>query len=163
MIYRIFCCLRAICAPRFFPFVSVCFRLFPLFTAHLLKKLTGKSPSDYFQVFKRVVKTAWKEGYFRIDPAEDVKAKRSPSKKLRKFLTADEYIKLLQTPIYNQNIKEAFLVSCYRDLRWCDVNILKWEDIDGDEITTQIIQAKTGFPVVITMHPTIREILIKRK
>lgn len=133
------------------------------FRSYLLKKLTGKSPSDYFQAFKRVIKTAWKEGYFRINPAEDIKAKKNPSKKLWEFLTAEEYIKLLQTPIYNQNVKEAFLVSCYTGLRWCDVNMLKWDDINGDEITTQIIQAKTGFPVVITMHPTIREILIKRK
>ena len=133
------------------------------FRAHLLKKLTGKSPSDYFQAFKRVVKTAWKEGYFRINPAEDVKAKRNPSKKIREFLTADEYLRLLNTPIHNQNVKEAFLVSCYTGLRWCDVNRLKWEDIAGDEITTCIIQAKTGQPVLVTMHPTIRKLLDERR
>lgn len=91
------------------------------FRTHLLKKLSGKSPSDYFQAFKRVIKTAWKESYFLINLAEDAKAKKNPSKTLREFLTAEEYIKLLQTSIYNQNVKEAFLVLCYTGLRWCDV------------------------------------------
>lgn len=130
---------------------------------YLLERFTGKSPSDYFQAFKRVVKTAMKEGYFRINPAEDVRAKKNPSKKIRQFLEVSEYIKLMQTPIYNQDIKEAFVVSCYTGLRWCDVSKLTWDSIGEGEITTQIIQAKTGLPVTITMHPIVKTILHKRR
>lgn len=120
------------------------------YRTYLLKNFTGKTPADYFHAFKRVIKAAWKEGYFRLNPAEDVEAKRNPSKKLKDFLDPEEYIQLLRTSIYNAEVKEAFLVSCYTGLRWCDVKELRWEDIKENEITTRIIQAKTGLPVVIT-------------
>lgn len=129
---------------------------------YLLARFTGKSPSDYFQAFKKVVRTAMKEGYFRIDPAEDVRAKKNPSKKIRQFLESGEYIRLLQTPFHNNDVRDAFVVSCYTGLRWCDVSKLTWASIDAGEITTQVIQAKTGMPVVITMHPIVKNIFEKR-
>ena len=81
------------------------------FRTYLLDRLNGKSPSDYFGAFKRVIKSATKEGYFRINPAEDLKRKTNPCKKIKEFLEADEYIKLVQTPIINTEIRDAFIYS----------------------------------------------------
>lgn len=133
------------------------------FRTYLLDRLTGKSPSDYFGAFKRVIKSATKEGYFRINPAEDLHRKTNPCKKIREFLEADEYIKLVQTPIINTEIRDAFIYSCYTGLRWCDVESLYWEEIKEDTVITKIIQKKTGKPVEITLHPIAKQILENKR
>ncbi len=76
------------------------------FRTYLLDHFTGKTPSDYFGAYKRVIKSAFKDGYFRVNPAEDIKSKKNPSKKLREFLEADEYIQLINTGIINQTFSK---------------------------------------------------------
>ena len=133
------------------------------FRTFLLDRLTGKSPSDYFGAFKRVIKSATKEGYFRFNPAEDIRSKTKASKKIREFLEADEYIKLLQTPIINKEVRDAFIISCYSGLRWCDIKWMRWEDFEGDKLITRIIQRKTDKPLELTLHPTVIAILQQKK
>jgi integrase len=48
---------------------------------------------------------------------------------LKEHLEAEEYIALLNTPCLNQQVKLAFLFSCYTGLRWVDVKKLEWKDI----------------------------------
>lgn len=62
------------------------------FRTFLLDRFTGKTPADYFRAFKRAIKSATKEGYFRIHPAEDIMSKTNASKSLKEFLEAEEYI-----------------------------------------------------------------------
>ncbi|TXJ29887.1 MAG: hypothetical protein E6Q24_01360 [Chitinophagaceae bacterium] len=133
------------------------------FRQFLLRKFSGDTPANYFAKYKKVIKAATKAGYFRINPAEDIKAKSSPTKYIKEHLEADEYIKLLKTPCLNQEIKEAFILSCYTALRWCDVKPLDWTDIKGDQLKTRLIQKKTGEPIWITLHPIARAILERRK
>jgi len=133
------------------------------FRSHLLDNYTGKTPADYFGAFKRGIKTATKEGYFRINPSEDTKSKKNPCKKEKEFLEADEYIKLIRTSIINTEIRDAFIFACYTGLRWCDVHDLYWDDINGDKLVTKIIQVKTGKPVEITLHPIALTILKNKR
>ncbi|HWK03738.1 MAG TPA: site-specific integrase [Puia sp.] len=128
------------------------------FRTYLLNKLTGKTPADYFRAFKRVIKCATKEGYFKVNPA-DMNAKTNPSKSVPEFLEAEEYITLIQTKIHNLEVRNAFLFCLYTGLRFCDVSRLKWEQVKGDSLVTRILQKKTGKPVVITMHPIATRIL----
>jgi integrase len=48
-------------------------------------------------------------------------------------------------------------------LRWVDVKKLEWKDIRGNVLTTRIIQAKTGQPVTLTLHPIAKATLEKQK
>jgi hypothetical protein len=57
---------------------------------YLLESHTGKTPSDNFESFKRIIKSATKEDYFRINPAEDIPRKTKPGRKLKEFLESDE-------------------------------------------------------------------------
>ncbi len=41
------------------------------FRDYLLKKYNGETPANYFMRFKRVLKAAKKDGYFRNNPSED--------------------------------------------------------------------------------------------
>ena len=71
------------------------------FQDYLLAKYHGVTPSGYFMRFKRVLKKATKEGYFRQNPSEELPAKVGGNKKLKEILTAEEYSMLMHTPCLN--------------------------------------------------------------
>lgn len=133
------------------------------FRQYLLDNLTGKTPCDYFGAFKRVMRSATKDGYFRTNPAQDLRGKTNPSKALKDFLEADEFLKLLKTPVSNIEIRDAFIFCSYTGLRWCDVVNLRWNQIVGDKLVTTIIQRKTGKPVQIWLHKIAKQILDARR
>jgi len=133
------------------------------FRQFLLDKYTGETPGEYYSRFKWVVNAAENEGYFQINPTSKVFAKSNPSVKLKENLEIDEYLILLNTPCINEELKAAFTFSCYTGLRWVDVKKIQWKDIHNKVLTTRIIQAKTGRPVTITLHPIAKGILEKQK
>jgi integrase len=148
--------------PRILP-MEITENLSKRFRTFLADKFTGKTPADYFRSFKRVVRSATKDGYFRIHPAEDVKSKTNASKKIKESLEAEEYLRLLALPLRNREIRDAFIFSCYTGLRWCDVRDLQWSQIKDNTLTTTIIQKKTGKPVRITLHRITQIILDMRR
>jgi integrase len=148
--------------PRILP-MEITENLSKRFRAFLTDKFTGKTPADYFRSFKRVIRSATKDGYFRIHPAEDVKSKTNASKKMKEFLEADEYRHLIDEPLSNHGTRDAFIFCCYTGLRWCDVKSLRWNQIKDDMLTKSIIQKKTGKPVELTLHHIPQKILNIRK
>lgn len=132
------------------------------FRQYLLDNFTGETTADYYARFKRVLKAATKEGYYRSNPAEDVKCKANPSIRLKENLEAEEYIQLLKTPCFNQDLQEAFILSCYSGLRWVDVKKMEWLTLIGI-CYHQNYTAKTGEPVVVTLHPIAKAILDKKR
>lgn len=133
------------------------------FRQYLLDRFTGDTPANYYSRFKKVVKSATKEGYYRYNPAEDITAKSNPSENIKENLESDEYIRLLETPCTNEEVKEAFVFCCYTGLRHVDVDGLEWSQVSGLTLTTRIIQKKTGKPLLITLHPIAKAILEKRR
>ncbi len=133
------------------------------FRRFLLDRLKGQSPQNYYARFKWVVNAATNDHYFQKNPTEDVAAKANPSAKLKDFLEAEEVLSILSTPCTNEEVKFAGIFCCYTGLRWCDVNPLAWSDIKGDVLVTRIIQAKTGQPITLTLHPIAKRILELQK
>ena len=133
------------------------------FRKYLLDKFNGDTPANYFSRLKRVIKAATKQGYFRISPAEDVAAKSNKNKKRKAHLEAEEYIALLKTPCLHRDLKEAFILSCYTGLRWCDVKVLDWKHMQGDDLVFTINQEKTTVEHRITLHPIAKAILEMRR
>lgn len=133
------------------------------FRQFLLDKFTGETPGGYYARFKWVVNAAASDGYFLNNPTEKVFAKSNPSAKLKENLEVDEYLMLLNTPCFNEEVKAAFIFSCYTGLRWVDVKKLEWKDIRDNILTTRIIQAKTGRPVTLTLHTIAKDILGKQR
>jgi len=148
--------------PRILP-IEITENLSKRFRTFLTNKFTGKTPADYFRAFKRVVRSATKDGYFRIRPAEDVKSKTNACKKLKEFLEGDKYRSLISEPLRNCEFRDAFIFCCYTGLRWCDVKNLRWSQIKDKTLTTAIIQKKTGKPVELTLHHIPQKILEIRK
>lgn len=133
------------------------------FRQFLLDKYNGLTPLNYFSRFKEVINAAKSDGYFHKKPTEDVMAKSKPSTKLKEIVEVEDYIALLKTPYFNEEVRSAFIFSLYTGLRWVDVKKLELTDINGDLLTTRIIQKKTGQPVVLTLHPIAKTILDKQK
>ena len=133
------------------------------FRQFLIDKYTGETPLNYYSRFKWAVNEATADGYFLKNPTEKVFAKSNPSTRLKENLEGEEYLQLLNTPCFNEEVKNAFIFSCYTGLRWCDVKKMKWEDLRGNVLTTRIIQQKTGQPVTLTMHPIAMSIFEKQR
>lgn len=133
------------------------------FRQFLLDKFTGETPGGYYTRFKWVINAAQSDGYFQINPTAKVFAKSNPSTRLKENLEVDEYLMLINTPCINEDVKAAFIFSCYTGLRWVDVKKMEWKDIRDNILTTRIIQAKTGRPVTLTLHPIAKNILEKQR
>lgn len=133
------------------------------FRQHLLDNFTGETPANYYARFKWVVNAATSDGYFLKNPVENVSAKSNPSIALKNNLETEDYLRILNTPCVNEEVRAAFIFSCYTALRWVDVKSLEWKDIKQGVLTTRIIQAKTGQPVVLTLHEIALKILEQQK
>lgn len=131
------------------------------FRKYLLDHFNGETPADYFSEFKRVLQAATSDHYYRVNPSEKVAARKNPSTSLKEFLEAEEFLELVYTPCPNQQVGLGFSFACYTGLRWVDVEAMMWSDLKGDKLTTRIIQAKTGQPVILTLHPVALSIIKK--
>jgi hypothetical protein len=60
----------------------------------------------------------------------------------KEILTLKEIQKLAVTSCPNNEVKRAFLFSCYCGLRWCDVYQLRYKDVDFPARRLTIIQQK---------------------
>lgn len=132
------------------------------FRQYLLDRLNGECPANYFRPFRRMIKAATKAGYFIDNPADEVLSKEKKNKRRKANLEAEDYIKLLNTPHFNEDIREGFIVSCYQGYRYCDVSVLCWEYISLDRNFAEIVQEKTEVQLKITLHPVTQQILRKR-
>lgn len=133
------------------------------FRKYLLDCLTGETPQNYFARFKWVINAATKDKYFIENPTEKVSAIANPSTHLKEIIEADEYIKLINTPCSNEQVKLAFIFCLYTGLRWADIAPMQWTDIKEGKLVTRIIQRKTGHPVVLTLHTTAQKILEQQR
>jgi integrase len=133
------------------------------FRKYLLDRFNGDTPANYFFRFKKVLKAATRQGYFRFNPAEDLPAKGNRNKVRKDHLEAEEYLQLLKTPCLNEEVRESFIFCCYTGMRWCDIKLLKWRHIGKDGNTAIIFQEKTKGEHFITFHPIAKSIVDKRR
>ena len=68
-------------------------------------------------------------------------------------MTIDEIKKLIATPMENENIKDAYLFSCFCGLRFSDIKGLKWENIfcDSGQYRLQVVMQKTKAPIYLPL------------
>lgn len=156
---------RHFCAFVNTPFISpvdITEDLAKRFRKYLLDRFNGETPANYFSRFKQVLKTATRQGYFRLNPCECVSAKANRNKVRKSHLEAEDYIRLLKTPCLNEEVRDAFIFCCYTGLRWCDVEVLNWKHVQNPNLIV-IVQVKTLVENMITLHPIAQGILNKRK
>lgn len=130
------------------------------------RKLSQFSCVSYFGCFRGALNAAVREDIIAENPVNklntDEKIKMPESK--REFLTIDEVKTLIGTPCRREDIKSAFLFSCYCGLRISDVLALKWKNVDctGEQWRINIIMQKTRQPLYLPLSMQARKWMPER-
>ncbi len=106
--------------------------------------ISQNTAATYFSIFKAGLKQAFIDGYLTIDISAKIKGIQEQESR-REHLTAAELNTLAATPCDRPILKRAALFSALTGLRHCDIQKLKWKEIqiDGDKILLNFTQQKT--------------------
>ena len=106
--------------------------------------ISQNTAANYFSIFKAGLKQAFIDDYLTIDISAKIKGIQERESR-REHLTAEELNTLAVTPCDRPILKRAALFSALTGLRHCDIQKLKWKEIqkDGDQIRLNFTQQKT--------------------
>lgn len=132
------------------------------FVAHLRaarkkngEQLDASAVACYFSTFRAILNYAVKQEWLSSNPVlkldTDERVRRSES--TREFLTAGEVKRMMDTPLELQNVKNAFLFSCFCGLRLSDIRNLTFGDLhtDNGQTTARIRMKKTKRELVLPL------------
>lgn len=105
---------------------------------------------------------AVEEGVMSFNPGEAVDRKAiQGEKKKREYLTIDEVKKLMETPCFREDVRRAFLFSCFCGLRISDVRSLLWKDVvnDGGKVHLELRQKKTEALLYLPLNKQAQKLL----
>lgn len=130
------------------------------------KRLSQFTCVSYFSCFRGALNAAVREDIIgenpinRLNPDEKIKMPESK----REYLTIDEVKTLIGTPCRREDIKSAFLFSCYCGLRISDVLALKWKNVDctGEQWHISIVMQKTRQPLYLPLSMQARKWMPER-
>lgn len=131
------------------------------FLSYLIKgDLANNTIFTYFNKITATLNQAVKEKIIVENPAKYItKPKKRETEIL--FLTKEEIQEIINTDFFDNEAKNAFLLSCYTGLRASDIKALKWSHIKNNRI--QISQTKTKNLVYIPLNQNAMSILEKQK
>lgn len=119
-------------------------------------ELSNNSQVAYIKMLSAILNRAVVDDIIEVNPLLKIKKEDKPKRQIskREYLTIEELERLEKTPISNENIKRAFLFSCYCGLRYSDICSLKWSNIRSEDnnYTLQIEQKKTKQLLIIPLH-----------
>lgn len=106
--------------------------------------LSQNTASTYFSIFKAALKQAFIDGYLTVDLSAKIKGIQDQESR-REYLSIDELNTLAATPCERDVLKRAALFSALTGLRHCDIQKLRWQEIniDGNQAKLNFTQQKT--------------------
>ena len=119
------------------------------------KPLSLKSAADYVGYFSTALNAAVRAEVIPENPIMTLAATeriKVPESK-REYLTIDEIKVLIDTECPREDVKRAYLFSCYCGLRLSDVYALRWKDIilDGEQYRMSTVMKKTTTPIYLPL------------
>lgn len=111
------------------------------FLEYLRDHLRGNTPSGYFKKFKMCINKCVENKLMYSNPTEGLRVMQF-DEVTKAILNIKEIQKLAITPCTNNEVKRAFLFSCFCGLRWCDIHELRYKDIDFTSSRLTIVQQK---------------------
>ena len=124
-----------------------------------LSKHTAKM---YYSVLVAVLNQAVREELIEANPTSKVSADEKkpiqPEGSARTYLSLDELQRLIDTECGNENLKQAFLFSCYTGLRFSDIITLQWEDlkIENNHTFIKKTMVKTKQDIIVPIGKSAR-------
>lgn len=113
------------------------------FLDYLYRNLNGNSPVNYFKKFKMCLNACVESGLILQNPANGIRLPQY-NDVTKEILSEKELTQLALTPCRNSEVKRAFLFSCMSGLRWCDVKLLCYRNIDFAQKRLTLIQKKVA-------------------
>ncbi|KAA6336019.1 Tyrosine recombinase XerD [termite gut metagenome] len=106
--------------------------------------IAHNTAATYFSIFKAALKQAFIDGYLTIDLSAKIKGIQEQESR-REFLTVEELNTLVATPCDQPMLKNAALFSALTGLRHCDIQKMRWKEIqiDGEQARLNFTQQKT--------------------
>ena len=106
--------------------------------------ISQNTASTYFSIFKAALKQAFIDGYLTVDLSAKIKGIQDQESR-REYLSVDELNTLAATPCERDVLKRAALFSALTGLRHCDIQKLRWKEIniDGNQARLHFTQQKT--------------------
>lgn len=132
-----------------------------LFIDYLKDNLNGETPHNYFSKFKSILESAVDDKYLSTNPARKLSIKRTNSKLKKEVLTIDELKTLVRTQCPNEEVKRAFLFSCFTGVGHAECKKLTWSNIKNKRL--KYIRSKTPQEVNIPLSDEIIKLLGAQK
>lgn len=113
------------------------------FLDYLHRNLNGNSPVNYFKKFKMCLNACVESGLILQNPANGIRLPQY-NDVTKEILSEKELTQLALTPCRSPEVKRAFLFSCMSGLRWCDVKLLCYRNINFTQKRLTLIQKKVA-------------------
>jgi integrase len=148
---NVLCHLRKYVDKKPLPFEAIKPQWIKGFSKHLLENVKPNSAIAYNNKLIMALDVAMQEGIISQNPFHLVPRKERIKKNqtYRNPFSMDELQLLNNTPCDIDEIKKAFLFSCFTGLRWSDVNCLRWS-----EILTKTIDGKQEWFIYFEQEKT---------
>lgn len=106
--------------------------------------ISRNTAATYFSIFKAALKQAFVDDYLTVDLSAKIKGIQEQESR-REYLTVEELNTLAGTPCERDVLKRAALFSALTGLRHCDIQKMRWKEIqiDGDNARLNFTQQKT--------------------
>jgi len=117
--------------------------------------LSGYTVANMVRLLNCALNMAVRDGMVLYNPMSQLAYSERPKvpSSQRQFLSVDEIKALMATPCKRDDVKQAFLFSCFCGLRISDIRRLKWGDIvcnDG-QMAANIKMKKTKEPIYLPL------------
>ena len=119
------------------------------------KPVSPKTAHSYYTTLRTALNEAVRENliasnpWYRLEMTEKIKVPESK----RDFLTIEEIKRMMATPFFNEQVRQAYLFSCFCGLRISDIRKLRWRDLSmsGGQWRASVVMTKTIHPVYIPL------------
>jgi integrase len=106
--------------------------------------VSHNTAATYYSIFKAGLKQAFIDGYLAVDISAKIKGIQDQESR-REHLSVEELNILAETPCDRPILKRAALFSALTGIRHCDIQKLKWKEIQvvGEQVRLNFTQQKT--------------------
>ena len=133
-------------------------------------RIISKGCAHHHQaVLNGALNKAVREGIIQHNPMKmlDKREKFQPSPEEREFLTIEELRTLIDVPCSYEQVKNAFIFSCFTGLRLSDVRTLTWNKIrtmpDGKTLYVNVVMQKTQKPLNVPLSGEALRVLAEKE